>query len=102
MKPWIAETIWLLGGIAWFAIRLPHQRRARKVPVARSVGGRRDQWLLASSLTGLAIIPAIYLATGEPRLADYRFNPAQAWIGVALLAGAVWLFHETHRRLGRN
>ena len=98
----LAEWIWLAGGIAWFVIRFPHQRRARKVRIDRSVGGRRDHLLLMSSLTGLAIIPFFYFLTGEPRFANYRFSAIQAWVGVLFLAGALWMFYETHRQLGRN
>jgi protein-S-isoprenylcysteine O-methyltransferase Ste14 len=106
MRPWIAEAVWLLGGAAWFVIRYPHQRRARRVAIARSVGGRRDQWLLASSLTGLCIIPLIYVViawiTGQPQFADYAYLPLQPWIGLALMAAALMLFHATHRQLGKN
>ena len=45
----IAEWIWLIGGIAWFVIRFPHQKGARKVRIDRSVGGQRDQILLHSA-----------------------------------------------------
>jgi protein-S-isoprenylcysteine O-methyltransferase Ste14 len=102
MRPLAAELIWLIGGVAWFVIRYPHQRRARKVAVARSVGGRRDQVLLGSSLTGLAIIPLLYVATGEPRFADYPPPPLQGWIGLLFMLAALILFYETHRQLGRN
>jgi len=102
MSRLVAEWIWLAGGALWFAIRFPHQRRARKIKVARSVGGRRDQLLLASSLTGLAIIPLFYFLTGQPRFADYTFRPLWGWIGVVLLLAALALFYETHRQLGRN
>lgn len=98
----IAEIIWLVTGIAWFVIRLPHQRRARKVAVERSAGGMRDRILLGCSLTGLAIIPLIHVITGEPRFADYAFNPPQGWVGVGLAVAALYLFYETHRQLGRN
>ena len=102
MTPLIAKLIWLAGGVLWFVIRFPHQRRARKIKVARSVGGRRDQLLLAASLTGLAIIPLIYLITGFWGFADYHFNPLLAWLGTILMVAALWLFYETHRQLGRN
>jgi protein-S-isoprenylcysteine O-methyltransferase Ste14 len=101
MTPFIAKAIWLVGGIAWFLIRLPYERRSRKVPVARRAGGRRDQILLGCSLTGLAIVPLFYVATGEPRFADYVFSPAQGWLGVVLMLGALVLFYETHRQLGK-
>jgi protein-S-isoprenylcysteine O-methyltransferase Ste14 len=102
MRPLIAELIWLIGGVAWFVVRFPHQRRARKVAVARSVGGRRDQILLGCSLTGLAIVPLFYLVTHEPRFADYQFSPLLGWIGLVLMLAALALFYETHRQLGRN
>jgi protein-S-isoprenylcysteine O-methyltransferase Ste14 len=102
MRPLAAELIWLIGGVAWFVIRYPHQRRARKVAVARSVGGRRDQVLLGSSLTGLAIIPLLYVATGEPHFADYPPLPFQGWTGLIFMLAALILFYETHRQLGRN
>jgi protein-S-isoprenylcysteine O-methyltransferase Ste14 len=106
MRPLTAELIWLIGGVAWFVVRYPHQRRARKVVVARSVGGRRDQILLGCSLTGLAIIPLAYLiirtVAGEPLFADYRFSPLQGWTGLVLMLAALLLFYATHRQLGRN
>jgi protein-S-isoprenylcysteine O-methyltransferase Ste14 len=102
MRPLFFELIWLAGGIAWFVIRFPHQRRARKVAVARSVGGRRDQVLLGCSLTGLAIIPLFTVVTGMPRFADYAAPAVQSWLGVAFMAAALLLFYETHRQLGRN
>jgi protein-S-isoprenylcysteine O-methyltransferase Ste14 len=106
MPPYIAELIWFLGGVAWFVIRFPHQRRARKVAVARSVGGRHDQILLGFSLTGLCIIPIIYLlirmVAGHAVFGDYPLSPLQAWSGVALMLAALALFYATHRQLGRN
>lgn len=102
MTPLIAKIIWLVGGALWFAIRFPHDRRARKVKVARSVGGLRDKILLGCSLTGLALIPLFYAITGVPQFADYTFRPLQGWIGLILLLGALYLFYETHRQLGRN
>jgi protein-S-isoprenylcysteine O-methyltransferase Ste14 len=102
MRPLVSELIWLVGGVAWFVIRFPHQRRARKVAVARSVGGRRDQVLLGCSLTGLCIIPLFYVITQEPRFANYPPPALQPWIGVLFMLAALALFYETHRQLGRN
>lgn len=98
----IAEWIWLVGGVSWFVIRFPHQHRARKIKIAKSVGGRRDHLLLMGSLTGLAVIPFFYFLTGEPRFADYRYSAIQGWVGLVLMLAALWMFYETHRQLGRN
>ncbi len=98
----IAKMIWALGVVAWFVIRLPHEKRARKTPISRSAGGWRDRVLLAISLSGLGLIPGFYLFTGEPRFADYVFNPVQGFVGALLMAGGLVLFWITHKHLGRN
>jgi protein-S-isoprenylcysteine O-methyltransferase Ste14 len=54
------------------------------------------------SLTGLGILPLLYVATGFPRAADYGFRPIQAWLGVAAALAALVMFRLTHRALGRN
>jgi protein-S-isoprenylcysteine O-methyltransferase Ste14 len=106
MSRLVAEWIWLVGGALWFVIRFPHQRRARKIKIAKSAGGQRDRILLAGSLTGLAIIPFIYfliaVLRGHPIIADYAFRPWQGWVGLVLILAALTLFYETHRQLGRN
>jgi len=97
----VAKIIWVLGCVAWFVIRLPHQRRSRRTPVAQRRDRGRDRVLLIISAAGLGIIPALYVATHQPRVADYPFHPLQAWLGVLVLIGAMWMFHRTHRDLGR-
>lgn len=107
MNQLVAEWIWFVGGVLWVVIRYPHHRRSRKIKVARSAGGQRDQMLLMSSLTGLAIIPLIYfitsrLGTGQPWFANYAFNSTLGWIGLVLMIAALAVLYETHRELGRN
>ena len=102
MTPVIAKAAYLLLAIGWFVIRLPHARRARRTPVARSRRGPRETALLLGSLTGLGILPFVYVVTGFPSAADYAFRPFQAWLGVAAAAGALAMFRLTHRALGRN
>lgn len=98
----IAIAIWVFGVVAWFIIRLPHQKRSRKTPVARRAGGWHDRILLVISSTGLGVIPFFYVFTGEPQFADYHLSPLQAAVGAALMAGALTLFRMTHKQLGRN
>ena len=98
----IAKAIWLACVIAWWIIRYPYERRAKKAAVARS---RRDagEWILLTiSLTGLGIVPILYVFTGFPRIADRAFVPALAWAGIVPSLASLWLFYRTHRELGRN
>ena len=101
MTPFIAKLVWWAGIVGWYIIRFPHQRRSRKTPIAIRSERRRDQVLLAISFTGLFVIPVIYVATGEPRFADYPFQPPLAWLGTAVFALSLALFYRTHRDLGR-
>jgi protein-S-isoprenylcysteine O-methyltransferase Ste14 len=102
VSPAIAKAIWILGGIAWFVIRYPHQRRSWRTPIRISARDWREATLLAFSLSGLGIVPCLYVATGFPRIADYHFSAERAWAGSLVFAWALWLFYRTHADLGRN
>jgi len=102
MTPALAKAVFILLAIGWYVIRRPHARRSRRTPVARNARGAREIALLLASLTGLGIIPLIYVATGFPDFARSSFGPAQAWLGLIAAGAALVLFHLTHRALGRN
>ncbi len=97
----LAKIIWALGCVAWFVIRWPHQRRAWRTPVVERRNRWRDRVLMTISFTGLFLLPLIYALTNQPKFANYPFRPAQAWLGVLVLAAALTLFYRTHRDLGR-
>lgn len=98
----VAKAIWVFLAVAWYAIRRPHERRARKTPVRISARGRRERMLLAISFSGLGIVPFLYVVSGFPRIADYPFRPVQGWLGAAVAFAALTMFHLTHQALGRN
>lgn len=102
MTPALSLTVWALCVLAWIAIRLPYQLRARKIRTTHDARTLQDRLALAASGLGLAVIPAIYATTGLLDFADYAFQPWLASIGVALAAGFLALFVASHRRLGRN
>jgi protein-S-isoprenylcysteine O-methyltransferase Ste14 len=98
----VGEIIWVIGIVAWYVIRYPFERRARRVRIV--AGGRSfsDTVGLASALFGLAILPAFYVATGIPRSASH---PASAWavgLGTIIFCLALWVFRRSHKELGRN
>lgn len=97
-----SKIFWLLCVVGWYVIRLPHERKARKTGVARSARTPLEILLLSISLTGLGIIPILYVTTGLFRSFDYPLFPPQAVIGAAVFVYALWLFDRTHKDLGRN
>jgi protein-S-isoprenylcysteine O-methyltransferase Ste14 len=102
MTPTIAKAILVLGAVSWFVIRWPHQRRSWKTKTRLDQRSTREKILLTCSFTGLGIIPFFYVISGRPRFAEYTFQPAMAWLGLAVFVASLWLFYRVHRELGRN
>jgi protein-S-isoprenylcysteine O-methyltransferase Ste14 len=69
--------------------------------VRRSDRGR-EVVLMAISAAGLGVLPSIYVIANAPAFASYALRPWQPWLGAAVFAAALWLFHRTHKDLGRN
>lgn len=101
MTLFVAKIIWALGCVAYFVIRYPHQRRARKTAVTDRRDRLRERTLMLISYGGLFVIPLIYVLTGQPKFADYTFNSLQAWPGILVLVAGMALLYRTHRDLGR-
>jgi protein-S-isoprenylcysteine O-methyltransferase Ste14 len=97
----IAKIIWALGCVAWFVIRYPHARRARKTRVVGGARGWREWALLSISSTGLGVVPFVFVVSGAPSFATYTFQPLLAVAGTLVFLAALWLFRRTHRDLGR-
>lgn len=102
MTPAASKIIWLAFCAVWFIQWIEPHRRSRKTPVLFSARDARELVLLACSLTGLGIVPPVYLATGFPQFADYVPIPGQAYLGIAVFCATLWLMHRAHRELGRN
>jgi len=102
MTPDIAKFVFVVMAVGWYVIRYRYARRARREKVLRSARGPRENTLLLISLTGLGIVPFIYIATAIPHFALYDFRPVQAWLGVFVAVAALVMFRLTHRALGRN
>jgi protein-S-isoprenylcysteine O-methyltransferase Ste14 len=98
----MSKIIWLAFCVVWLIHWWRPNRRSRKTPVQYSARDVRETVLLACSLTGLGIVPVIYVATGFPRFANYPLIPAQAYLGIAVFCGSLWLMYRAHRELGRN
>ena len=92
----------MIGIIAWYFIRVPFERRAKRVRIVSNRRSPVDMVGLASGLLGLAVIPAIYVATDIPSQDDHAANPLAIILGTAIFFFALWFFRRTHKELGRN
>lgn len=98
-----SKIAWALGVAAWYVIRLPFERKAKRAQVADARHRTlREMVLLSISTLGLGVVPAVFAATGFPRGLTYALSPVQVVAGLCVFVAALWLFWRTHRDLGRN
>jgi protein-S-isoprenylcysteine O-methyltransferase Ste14 len=100
--PSAGEVSWLVGIVAWYVIRYPFERRAKRVKVVRDCRSLSEKIALTLAFIGLAILPAIYVLTGIPRGADYTPSRWTVVAGIAIFAFGLWVFRRSHKDLGRN
>ncbi|HVV40782.1 MAG TPA: protein-S-isoprenylcysteine O-methyltransferase [Nitrobacter sp.] len=98
----LGQAIWVVGLIAWFIIRYPYARRARRTATLRRDGTWRERCLLAVAFLGLFAIPVLNLATGWPRALAYTPGYVVVLLGALLFAAGLWLFRRSHKDLGRQ
>ena len=96
------EVSWLLGIIAWYVIRYPFERRAKRLRVVGNYRSLSEKIALSVAFFGMAILPAFYVATGIPREADYAARPWAIVAGIVIFVFGLWIFRRSHKDLGRN
>lgn len=101
MTATIAKSIWVALAIGWYLLRIPHERKSKKTPVALDKMDRTELSRLIISLTGLGVLPFAFVAFGFPAFANRPHLPWLAWLGAALAIAALVMFHLTHKALGR-
>jgi protein-S-isoprenylcysteine O-methyltransferase Ste14 len=98
----VGKVIWLLGLISWCAIRYAPYRRARRTNTVSKQNARVERVLLIISFLGMFLVPLVFVATGQPKFANYQATPMQIVLGTVMCAVSLWIFRQTHKELGRN
>lgn len=101
-NPIWAETVWAIGLIAWWLIRIPRRRAARRAKVVDDRATPGERAALTFNIVGLAILPILGLATNWFDFADYNFIPWFAVFGTIAMGAFLALFHYSHKQLGKN
>jgi len=102
LTPMIAKIAFVAMAAGWYAMRIPHVRKSRRTGIAHDAMDSRERLRLAISLTGLGIIPLVYIALGEPAFGRRSFHSGVALAGIAVAIAALVMFRLTHKALGRN
>ncbi|HUF00571.1 MAG TPA: protein-S-isoprenylcysteine O-methyltransferase [Anaerolineales bacterium] len=98
----IFTAIYFVAIVIEMIIRAPlnKKRRQEKMRERRITG--QEKTLLGLLFLGMFFVPIIYAATNWLDFADYTLPVWAGWLGVLLLAGAVFVFWRAHADLGLN
>jgi protein-S-isoprenylcysteine O-methyltransferase Ste14 len=102
----VLTTLYFLGLLAQVVIRVPHERRRRKIRMAVERVDTLEQALVGLLFVGLLFVTAVYASTSRLDRANYRLPPeagkSAGGLGATFMTLAVWLFWRSHADLGRN
>ena len=98
----IFKFLFLIGLIITWILRLSALRRAPRDIIAGAPPTQMESLMIYLNFFGLPVIPIIYLFTPWLDFADYWLPAWAGWIGVIILAAALWLLWRAQKDLGRN
>jgi len=88
--------------VVMLAVRAPHVRRAARVPVVLSAGGRGDAMLVGLVGVGLLVLPLLWVFTPLLGAFDFPLTPLRLGLGILVHGVGLWLLCRSHVDLGRN
>jgi protein-S-isoprenylcysteine O-methyltransferase Ste14 len=83
-------------------IRVVYTRHLRKMKVEEDRKSGTDSWLMSLPALGMFVFPVVHVSSSWLDFADYDTPVWAGWIGVGLLAAAMFLLWRTHVDLGLN
>jgi protein-S-isoprenylcysteine O-methyltransferase Ste14 len=98
----IFTAVYFVAILIEMVIRAPLNRQRRLEKMSEQRVSTRERVLLGLLFVAMFLIPIVYAATGWLDFADYSLPAWAGWLGVALLAGAVFIFWRAHADLGLN
>ena len=98
----IFTAIYFLGIIAETVIRAPINQRRKQQKISEGRVTTRERTLLGLLFLAMFFIPLIYAATNWLDFANYTLPAWAGWLGVLILAAALFVFWRAHADLGLN
>ena len=102
MDQWVFNSIFLLYVVFTAIIRIPHQRRNKSNKITNSQISVLEKVLLFAVWLGMMVLPMLYIFSPWISFVDFEIPIWMQWIGVAIIACALWLFYRSHKDLGQN
>lgn len=98
----VYTAIFFLAMLAEIIIRAPINKKRKSGKMRERHVTRQEITLLFLLWGGMFILPIIYAATNWLDFANYRLPVWASWLGVLIIAGAVFIFWRAHLDLGLN
>jgi protein-S-isoprenylcysteine O-methyltransferase Ste14 len=96
----IFTLIYFLGIVAEIIIRAPINQKRKQGKMSEQRVTSQERTLLGLLFLGMFLVPIIYAASSWLDFASYTLPAWAGWLGVLLLAGAVFVFWRAHADLG--
>jgi protein-S-isoprenylcysteine O-methyltransferase Ste14 len=101
MTALVGKIIWAVLVTAWYAIRFPFERRAKRTRTEATARDTGEWTRMTIAAIGLGVLPVLFVATGWPKAASYTPSATQIIAGLAAAVFALVLFRKTHVALGK-
>ena len=98
----IFTAIYFVAIIVEIIIRIPLNQKRKQEKMSEQRVTRQERTLLGLLSLGMFFIPIIYGATNWLDFANYRLPAWAGWLGVFIIASAVFVFWRAHADLGLN
>ena len=98
----IFTAIYFVAIIIEMAIRAPLNKKRKLEKMSERRFTSQEKALLGLLSLGMFFIPIIYGATNWLDFADYTLPLWARWLGIVLIAGALFVFWRAHADLGLN
>jgi protein-S-isoprenylcysteine O-methyltransferase Ste14 len=96
------KIVYIVAILIEMTIRVPLNRQRRQNKIVTDRVNWQEGLLLGLLFLGMFFLPLLYIFTPWLNSANYDLPAWAGWLGVPMLGGALWVFWQSHRDLGRN
>lgn len=98
----IFTVIYFAAILLEIVIRAPLNKRRQSEKMSEQRVNRQERTMLGLLFLGMFLVPILYAATNWLDFANYTLPAWAGWLGVLLLAAALFVFWRAHADLGLN